>query len=219
MSTPKWSLTFRLTACPPVERDVTNGGRAVASTPVEQSPAVELDHAGAGDGVGGERVARELGPVDDEHVVARARRAASPWPHRRTVRRRRRHRGAACQEPRPRSAVAPGIGSSFRSGWHPATRPRIGGSGASRPDNGSVENGTTPTASCVIARTPSAKPVARSLNARRGPRDPWRNPVSVSSVSPVSTARRFERAQSTVRKPTSAVIGDGYPSAARWVPR
>ena len=40
--------------------------------PVEQAPALQAGHAGGLDGVAGEDVARERGPVDDEHPAALA---------------------------------------------------------------------------------------------------------------------------------------------------
>ena len=53
-----------------VERHVADLGCTALDNVVEQTPTMELDHAGTGDGMGGERVAGELGTVDHQHVVA-----------------------------------------------------------------------------------------------------------------------------------------------------
>ncbi len=118
MSTPKRSLTVRVTDVPPPWNTTSRmGGVPASSTAGSRPHRLQLHHAAPGDRVGRERVAREA-PCDRRGPRrGRRRRAASPSRRRHTWRRPRPHRGAACPGPRPRSAVAPGIGSSFRSGW------------------------------------------------------------------------------------------------------
>jgi hypothetical protein len=55
-----------------VEGGLADRGRPGRHDPVEQAPAVELDHATAHEGMGGERVAPVGGAVEDEHPQARA---------------------------------------------------------------------------------------------------------------------------------------------------
>ena len=56
-----------------MELDSAQCGRTGIQDPVQQSPALELDDAAPGDGVGRQRVARRARAVDDHDVVSRLR--------------------------------------------------------------------------------------------------------------------------------------------------
>jgi hypothetical protein len=58
---------------PEIERVVTHAGRARRDDPRQQAPAVQARDAGLVDVVGRQRVAREAGPVHQQHAVAFAR--------------------------------------------------------------------------------------------------------------------------------------------------
>jgi hypothetical protein len=51
-----------------VERGASHGRRARRDDPGEKAPAVELEHAAAHEGMGGQRVVPVLRTVDDQHV-------------------------------------------------------------------------------------------------------------------------------------------------------
>jgi hypothetical protein len=61
-----------LSTCLGGERDLTDGRSSTVEHRVEQPPAVQLHHAGAGDLVRRDGVGREDGAIDQDDVVAEA---------------------------------------------------------------------------------------------------------------------------------------------------